>query len=311
MGRVAEFLGEHVKIRLRIEGIMPERALVRLKNAQIGVYNAKKIKKNQILLSVKKKDCEKVFAIFSNPCYNSNGSKAYTLSRRGAVGALRFVDGLKKRTGFLLGALLFCALTAYADGFVLGVRFVGSEIYAREAVVALEKNGIKPFARFENKNVDLVCAEILAQKGVEFCSVKKDGLYAVVEVRLSPFLEATPKKGKLKAGRSGKLLSLVVLRGTACKKVGEEVALGETLVEDFFTLENGEIKRVAPIARASIACVYEQEWQAENEDEAFAKAYLEIGLGGEDVTLTAKRIEKRESGFFVRLEYTLTQRINL
>jgi hypothetical protein len=309
MGRVGEFFGERVKIRLLIEGIMPERALIRLKNAEIGVYNAKKVKKNQILLSVKKKDLEKAFAIFSNPCYNSNGRKAYTLTKRGAVGAFRALETLKKRTGFLLGALLFCALTVFADGLVLGVRFKGSEIYAREAVAALEKNGIKPFSKYQSQNVDLICAELLSQKGVEYCSVKKEGLYAVVEVRLSPFLEHAPQKGAMTATHTGTLLSLVVLRGTACKQVGEPVALGETLVSDFFETQSGEKKRVEPIARASIACVYEAELAVQNEEEAFASAYLEIGRS-KDVRLTGKRIEKRENGFFVRLEYTAIERMN-
>ena len=48
--------------RLAIEGIMPERALLRLKRAGIDVFDVKKPQKNQILLSVKAKDCEKVFA---------------------------------------------------------------------------------------------------------------------------------------------------------------------------------------------------------------------------------------------------------
>ena len=56
--------------KIIIEGIMPERALSKLQREGICVYHAKKLKKNQILLSVKKKDTEKVFAICPNVCYN-------------------------------------------------------------------------------------------------------------------------------------------------------------------------------------------------------------------------------------------------
>ena len=56
--------------RMIIEGLMPERALLRLRRAQIPIYNLKKIKKNQILFTVKRKDVEKVFAIYPNLCYN-------------------------------------------------------------------------------------------------------------------------------------------------------------------------------------------------------------------------------------------------
>ena len=47
--------------KIVIEGIMPERALSKLQREGICVYHAKKLKKNQILLSVKKKDTEKQF----------------------------------------------------------------------------------------------------------------------------------------------------------------------------------------------------------------------------------------------------------
>ena len=55
--------------KIVIEGIMPERALSKLQREGICVYHAKKLKKNQILLSVKKKDTEKVFAISADMWY--------------------------------------------------------------------------------------------------------------------------------------------------------------------------------------------------------------------------------------------------
>ena len=151
------FISERIKVRYAIEGIMPERALLRLKRAGIAVYNVKKTQKNQILLSVKKKDSEKVFAIFPNPCYNNSVYSAYTAKRLGVFGGWRYFESLKKRTGLIVGGILFCALTLYADGFIFGVRFTGTDIYAREAVMALEENGIKPFARYQSGREDLVC----------------------------------------------------------------------------------------------------------------------------------------------------------
>ena len=42
------FVGERMKVRFLIEGIMPERALLRLKRAKIAVYHVKKLQKNQM-----------------------------------------------------------------------------------------------------------------------------------------------------------------------------------------------------------------------------------------------------------------------
>ena len=309
MGLWKDFIGEQVKIRFTIEGIMPERALLRLKRAKIDVYHVKKTQKNRILFRVKKKDSEKVFAIFPKACYNNSVPSVYTAERIGVVGVWRVFERLKKRTGLILGALLFCAITLFADGFIFGVRFVGTDTYAREAVMALEENGIKPFARYVYGKEDLVCAKLLKQKGVAFCSVKKQGLHAVVEVRLSPFLERAPIKGDMLCRRSGTLLSLTTLRGTPLKKCGETIEKGETLVAAYFQTQSGERNRVEVIARASIACVYAERVQATSKEEAFAKAYLKLGLSDVD-EITEKSVEQKDGAYLVTIAYTAVQTMN-
>ena len=67
---------------------------------------------------------------------------------------------------------------------------------------------------------------------------------------------------------------------------------------------------VEPIARASIACVYEAEIEAESAESAFASAYLALSLSDCD-TVTAKTVEKRNGVFFLRIEYTAIEKINL
>ena len=75
-----------LKQRVLIEGLMPERALLRLRRANIDVYDLKKLQKNQILFTVKKKDIEKVFAIYPDVCYNVSVYTPYKAKRMGAEG---------------------------------------------------------------------------------------------------------------------------------------------------------------------------------------------------------------------------------
>ena len=63
-------LFERGKEKILLEGLMPERALLRLRRAGIAVYNVQKIKKNRIVFLIKKKDSEKVFAIYPKMCYS-------------------------------------------------------------------------------------------------------------------------------------------------------------------------------------------------------------------------------------------------
>ncbi len=296
--------------RLEIEGIMPERALLRLKRAQIPVYNVKKTQKNRILLTVKRKDIEKVFAIYPNVCYNKDAYHPYFVRKIGATGLGFHLSKLVKRTGLLLGGLLFMAVTLFLDGFIFGVEVVGAKAYTREVYEALEENGVKTFAPYKQGREDLISAKLLTLDGVEFCSVKKSGGRLVVEIRQSPFQKPESKDGVMLAKRSGTIENITVLRGSALKKVGDEVQRGEALVGDWFLLEDGGQVRVQPIARVRIACVYEALVQAEDEDTAFWTAYLGLNLQDGD-ELKEKRVEKKEQGYLVSLRYAVTETVNL
>ena len=314
------------KIRLQIQGVMPERALLRLRRAGIDVFNVKKIQKNALNLCVKRKDIEKIFAIYPNVCYNIGAYTSYKVIKLPAVGVEKCLQTLKKRWGVCLGVLLFCALTAFADGWVFGVEIVGSQAYAREVYAALDEGGIRPFAKYNPKNQDLICAKLLALQDVEFCSVQKVGLWARVEVRLSEFKQPTITRGEMRSLYTGEIVAITALRGSPLKKVGDKVSQGEVLVDDTFSTEDGGQVRVEIIARVRIACVYEEIILAESEEQAFAIAYLQtVACGGE---LTQKQVEKlggelgetkgfvgvnngmESTAYRVRLGYTVTQTIN-
>ena len=91
--------------------------------------------------------------------------------------------------------------------------------------------------------------------------------------------------------------------------MGDSVQVGETLVSSYFETQGGEKKKVEVVARASVACTYEESLQAASAEEAFAMAYLEIGLSERD-QITKKTIEEKENEYAVTIEYTAIQTIN-
>lgn len=301
----------NAKVALSIEGLMPERALLRLKRAGIGVYNAKKVEKSKILLQVKKKDIEKVFAIYPKVCYNIENYTPYTVREIGVVGIGKLLETAKKRIGILLGIGVFCIATLYADSYVFDVEFVGSAIYAREAYQILEQGGVKPFAPYSHKNADWICSQMLALDGVEFCSVKKSGFRVRMEVRLADFSNPSHSRGAMQVQHTGELVALTVLRGTALKKIGEKVQQGETLVGDWFSTEQGEQVRVEIIARARIACVYEANIEAVDAESAFAAGYLALNLSDGDCVKAHTAVQLQEGLFRVRIAYEAVEQMNL
>ena len=83
--------------KILLEGNMPERALLRLRRAEIPLFVIKKVAKNRILFSVKKKDCEKVFAIYPNMCYNNSANAAYKVKALGAEGVGKYLEKAKEK----------------------------------------------------------------------------------------------------------------------------------------------------------------------------------------------------------------------
>ncbi len=297
------------KERLLIEGLMPERALLRLRRAGIPVFYAKKVEKNQILFCINKKDCEKVFAIYPDVCYNKSVYSAYTVKRMGAVGLGKYVEKAKARLGLLLGGVLCLVMATYFDPLVLAIDFVGTDVYAREAYTALEEVGIRPFSFYQAGKEDLVCAKLLRIDGVEFCSVQRKGHRVLVEIQTSPFPTQSIDKNAMKAKHTGEIIAMTVLRGTPTKKVGDTVREGEILVQPYFETEQGGQVRVEIISRVRIMCAYEAEIEAETAEEAFAKAYLNICLSEKDEILKTETIQNGAC-YRVKIEYSVIETVN-
>jgi similar to stage IV sporulation protein len=297
------------RTRLRIDGVMPERALLKLRRAGIALYRVKKVQKTQILLEVKKKDIEKVFAIYPKVCYNSSGYSPYTATVLGDIGLAKAFGFIKNRIGLIVGGLAFCALTLFADTLVFSVEVVGTRAYERDVKCILAKYGVKPFSKYGERDVDEICSEILRLDGVEYCSVQKSGLRVAVDIRLAKFQVPTLTIGDMTAKRSGEIRNITVLCGTPLKKVGDTVVLGERMVGGYFQTESGTQKTVAPIARAEIACVYECAFAVETEEQAFAAAYLELGLNEND-EIENTEIAQTENGYIVKIAYTVIETIN-
>ncbi len=302
----------NLRYRLRIKGIMPERALLRLKRSKIPLFDIKKVDETTLLFTARKKDLEKIFTIYPPVCYNEGEqppfASPYRVEKIGEVGFAKVVAFCQNRVGFLLGILLFCAITLFADGLLFSVEFKGTAVYARETAQILEEQGVRLFRPYKKGREDIITARILATPDVEFCSVKKVGNRLVVEIRRSPFHTNSLQKGSMVATRSGKVLSMSVLRGTPLKEKGELVQSGEPLVGDFFEID-GEKKTVEPMARVVLACEFEKEY-ALGAEEAFANAYLELNLQ-ESGKITAKELTETATGTKVKISYTVVETRNM
>lgn len=289
-----------MKERMLLEGVMPERALSRLSRSGVAIERVKRLTKTQTTFLVNAKDSEKIFAIYPK---TPSVSSAYTVRSLGKVGFTATLEKLKGRVGVLLGAMLFLALTLYADAFVLKVEIKTDTPLQTEISRVLRENGIKEFSTFSGKNIDLVSAQILKLNGVSFCSLKKSGSVCIVEVRGSSFTGKNARASVLTAKRGGVLLSLQVLRGEGLVEEGLAVDEGTVLARAAF-------EKDFVVARARLACVYEREFEGLGEKEAFAVAYLAVGGEDEGVRITHGYVKTEGEKTVVRIEYEYVFSVN-
>lgn len=289
-----------MKEKILLEGVMPERALNRLARSGVAVERVKRIGKNQTVFLVDAKDGEKVFSIYPKA---SSAVAAYTVKSLGKTGFTAALERLKKRAGVLLGALLFLALTLYADTLVLKVEIRTDTPLKTEIARVLNENGVRELAPFSSKNADFISAQILALEGVSFCSLKKSGSVCIVEVRGSSFTNVEKRASRLIADRKGVLTSLTVLRGEKLVLEGAEVEAGTAIAK-----ADGEENFV--VARACLSCVYESVLEETDEKRAFAESYLAVGGEDERVRITKTEVKKEEGKTFVKIEYEYVFSVN-
>lgn len=290
-----------------VEGVMPERALNRLQKAGIAVFQAKKIKKMQILFHISKKDIEKAFAIYPNMCYNNIRGSVYTFTRVGALSTRERVIRAHKAVGVLLGALVFVIAVLAASVLVLRIEVVGSSVYEREARALLRENGIALFSVYPEGKEEQLAAEILAFDGVEFCSVQKRGNTVRVEIRQNALPSVLNEDGDLVAPRSGIIESAVALGGTLLKKAGEETQAGESLVGSYLLTADGASAPARVVAKAKLICL--EQVTADSEEQAFAEAMLLVeSCGGR---LKSISYAQGESCVTASVEFTLVIKKNM
>lgn len=288
-----------------IEGNSPERALTRLQKAGICLYKVKKLKKNQILATLTKKDSRKVFAIYPNLCYNREDKKAYSVKKIGEVGLNKRLGSLTKRWGVAVGVAVFLCLVSLSELFVFSVKIVGEKSYAREVEEILSLHGVKKNKLYPKGREEEIATALLSLQGVSFASVKKFGVTVQVEVRTSPFMDVEETQGDMQAKHTGKLVSATVLRGTLLKNIGQTVYQGESVVGGYILTGENEKIVVSPSAKIILSCVFEEFYAVEREEDAYAKALLYI-----DGEIQEKTAERTENGYAVKIVYLVVERIN-
>ena len=214
----------------------------------VSVYFFNKISETTAKICIDFKQRNKLFAISNNLSYNI--TKVYY------KGLLSPFKTALDHVGFVVGAILFVAICLFMQDFIFSVEVTGSgACFSNQTISVASSVGAKPLVRFSSLHFSDVENKILKQnKMLSFVSIKKSGNRLIIDCQLnSGYIEPFNKEsGDIVSSYNGVIESIVVLRGTAVKRVGESVKKGEAIVKAYMTDLNGLEHPTFVVARISI-----------------------------------------------------------
>ncbi|MCM1437627.1 MAG: sporulation protein YqfD [Roseburia sp.] len=279
-----------------------ETALKKLSKANIAVYRLKK-RSSRVQFGVRQEYVEKVFAIFSHPCYNT-----VIVQKSGVIRLKLF---LKRRFGLVVGACLFVAAACLSSNAVLKIKVVGNGGYLKGQIISIAADcGAREWSFCKNFDAPLMQSKIMALPDVNFCSVKRDGAYLLIDVRTDDEHVKKADYKPLNSPLSGEVYRLVAICGTPEKSEGDSVTSGEVLIGAYELSADGEKIPCLAVgfaeikAQASVSLFFESE-SGENE-QAAQKAAL---LYSDTVLETSCKVSPCEGGVKYEVNFTYLKRV--
>jgi len=277
----------------RIEGFNLDRLINGLKKEGITLYNLKKPNINRVYVTIKVKDCKKLFAITKDMCYNIKKIKV----SGGGYPLLR----LLKTPGLILGAVIFIFTAVFSNDLILNTSFEGSgAIYSQQVQEYLEDMGVKNFTRFSSVNLKSLGEGILASTDrLSFATCDKVGNTLRVNLVLSdkPVQSLTGDYESLVSPCDGEVLEIKAYRGTALFGVGDMVKTGDVVVGGYKLI--GEVtvtESVVAVLKLKVEDSFIYRSKNDNED-SLAVLFACANIEGEVLSHTVEKVF--EQGYYV------------
>ncbi|MBO4323329.1 MAG: sporulation protein YqfD [Clostridia bacterium] len=214
-----------VLCRYEVKGCKTEYLLEWLHAENVKIYGAFHTE-NGIILTIEDKDCEKLFAISSNMCYN--------IKKIGYKGKFAPLKILCEKCGLAIGGIAFIVAAALADGVITDVDYRGEAAYFKKEIDAvLFSSGAGRLAVSEGDLKEAEREILVSSDEISFVTVKKSGHRLIVEAyraKEEPPLKNL-KKSVIVATLKGVVGKITVLGGRALVKEGDEVDVGDVLID--------------------------------------------------------------------------------
>lgn len=232
--RISVFARRFSKVKLCIYGNNGQKALIAISKI-CTVWGVEK-REDCVCFWVDGKHLSKIIALLKNLCYD------YKIANIGGV--LPKVSSLLGRVGIALGSVVFAlTLAMYAMHVAsVDISFIGKESLSVKSDVQslLDTYGVRKGVRFDSLDIDTLQGEISSLKDVAYASCTKEGNRIVILLKSSLGDEYVLDidGSAVKAQKRAVVTKVVVEGGTAIKKYGDVVSVGDVVIDGY--VEMGE-----------------------------------------------------------------------
>lgn len=221
-----------------IKGLNLDRFINTAYKRGVELYEVKKYGNKRLIVTVSYYKSQKFFAIAEELCYNikkiRDKGKTYPLLQ------------LSRSIGLFLGAIIFIVTSCVLNDLIFSFSYLGSgSLYKREIEEYLYSVGVKQYSRFSDITLSELEDGILADNPhLSFVSCIKKGNRLIINSALSAEKVKTLPTDvyRLCSDSNGVVESVKVYRGTALVKVGDEVKVGQVLVDGYATVKEETVK---------------------------------------------------------------------
>lgn len=269
--------------------------LEKLKKHGITVRSVTRLSEKKIILRIAANDVDKAVELAGKTWYNK-------IIRY--HGVLRIWGLIKSNVLMIVTALLLTVSLVFLDNVIFEIDYSGVPIsHVNTARQIMKSQGISPFTLFGNVS-DSQLKATAASYGFSFFEVEKIGFKLKVSAKTNGDKHSTVQSyDKIIAPYTCKIVSIVVFSGNALKAAGDNVYIGETIVDGKAYINEQEYT-VKAIAQILVERTFIEEFQTTSSseqtiNECVAKARLQVL--GDDCTWSSS-VTPVGDGFIIKVE---------
>lgn len=216
--------------RVKIYGVNISKLYKILKTNNIEMKDILRQDYKTIFFTIKAGKLKKLFAVLKNLCYTITVVEYYGLAK--------LIQFFKKRFGYIIGTAIFIVVICFSNVFVSDIKIFGTKnIDPIDIMLLLNKSGIKKGTFLNKFSTEDISSLLSSQfEDISLVSVIKKGTTVIVNIKekqtINDSIDIQSKD--IIANKSGTILDIEVIQGTANFSEGDSFKAGDVLVKGGF-----------------------------------------------------------------------------